>query len=334
MPFAHGGPVGQGKLRSTPEDFQVDEDLGFEPDGEGEHVFLQLRKRSTNTLWLGARLAELAGVPRRDVGHAGLKDRHALTSQWFSVHLAGLPEPDWRALESAEVKLLRVARHRRKLRVGTLRGNRFRLLVRELNADGHALQARLQGIREAGMPNYFGEQRFGRGYANLHQVDELFKRRLGRVDRKLRGLLLSAARSQLFNEVLATRIAQGDWNRPIPGDFMNLVGRRAGFPLETLDADIQRRCAIMDIHPTGPLWGRGRSLVGGDALQLEQTTLAAYGDWRNGLEHVGLKQERRALRVPVPDLAWNLPNDDQLSLTFSLPAGSYATVLLRELLSC
>ncbi|MCP3882514.1 MAG: tRNA pseudouridine(13) synthase TruD [Sulfitobacter sp.] len=224
MPYAFGGPVGRGVIRSSTEDFKVDEILGFEPDGDGEHVLLHLRKRQTNTIWLAGQIAKLAKVPKRDVSYAGLKDRHAVTSQWFSVRLASQPEPDWRGLESSQIELLRAERHRRKLRIGALRGNRFQLLIRELNADTTSLQQRLQQIKTAGMPNYFGEQRFGHDYGNLVQANALFERRLGKIERKLRGLLISTARSQLFNEVLAARIERESWNRPLGGDYVKLAG--------------------------------------------------------------------------------------------------------------
>ncbi len=333
MPCAYGGPAGIGVIRATADDFEVDEMLGFEPDGEGEHVMLQLRKRETNTIWLAGQIARLAGVPKRDVSYAGLKDRHALTSQWFTVRLAGQPEPDWRELESAQIEVLRAERHRRKLRTGALRGNRFRLLVRELKVDESGLEQRLRQIQATGMPNFFGEQRFGHDYANLDQAQALFEGRLGRIDRKLRGLLISAARSQLFNAVLAARIEQANWDLPLPGGYMNLAGSRSGFTIQEVDDVIQRRCREMDIHPSGPLWGRGRSLVSGEALALEQLVLEPYADLRHGLEHVGLEQERRPLRIIVGDLKWRFPDSDSLLLEFSLPAGSYATVLLRELLS-
>ena len=332
MPQAFGGPAGEAVMRARTEDFQVDEILGFEPAGSGQHVFLQVRKRDTNTLWLAKQIAQFAGANQKDLGYAGLKDRHGVTSQWFSVDMAGRPEPDWRGLESDQVEVLRVARNPRKLRIGALQGNRFRLRIRRLRADPRMLEQRLRQLRDSGMPNYFGEQRFGHAYANLAQAQTLFERRLGRVDRKLRGLLISAARSQLFNEVLAARIEQASWDRPITGDYFSLDGSRAGFATEQLDDNLVERCRSMDIHPSGPLWGRGRPPVSGETLLLEQTLLEPYAIMRNGLEHVGLQQERRALRVRIGDLHWELSGPDELSIDFSLPAGSYATVLLRELL--
>jgi tRNA pseudouridine13 synthase len=220
MPFAFGGPQGEGQVRLTPEDFQVDEILGFEPDGEGEHLLLQIRKRETNTQWLARQLASFAGVPPRDVSYAGLKDRHAVTTQWYSIRLAGRAEADWRRLESDQIEILRVERHRRKLRPGALKGNRFLLVIRALSGRPEKLEEQLGQIRELGMPNYFGEQRFGQDYGNLQHAERLFSGKAGAIDRKLRGLLISSVRSQLFNEVLAARIETDCWDCPIPGDYM------------------------------------------------------------------------------------------------------------------
>jgi tRNA pseudouridine13 synthase len=332
MPHGFGGPAGEGVARARTEDFQVDEILGFEPTDEGQHLFLQLCKRDTNTLWLARQIASLAGATQRDLGYAGLKDRHGVTSQWFSVDMKGRDEPDWQALESDRVQVLQVRRNPRKLRIGAHRGNRFRLWIRRLRVVPQILEQRLQQLRDLGMPNYFGEQRFGRDYANLAQAEALFKHRLGRVERKLRGLLISAARSQLFNEVLAARIERGSWDAPWSGDYFSLDGSRAGFTSEQADLTLVERCHVLDIHPTGPMWGRGRPPVCAEALALERAVLEPLTTWRDGLEHVGLHQERRPLRVRVGELRWELSGQDSLLLEFSLPAGSYATVLLRELL--
>jgi tRNA pseudouridine13 synthase len=332
MPHAYGARVGTGVIRSTPEDFQVDEVLGFSADGEGEHLLVQIRKRQTNTQWLAGQLAKLAGIPVKDVGFAGMKDRHAVTTQWFSLGLAGRAEPDWNALPSDLIEVLAVHRHRRKLRRGSLCGNRFVLRIRELSAGQEPLEQRLVQLRECGMPNYFGEQRFGNGRNNLIQADRLFSPQRPSMGRALRGLVISAARSQLFNQVLAARIAQGDWNLPIPGDYFKLDGSRGGFPdHQEREEILMQRCNLQDIHPSGPLWGRGRTLVSNETAELEARVLQPFEYWRHGLEHVGLEQERRGLRVGLKELAWGFLDDGALELSFYLPAGCYATALLREL---
>jgi tRNA pseudouridine13 synthase len=333
MPSALGPALGTGTIRTIPEDFQVDEVLGFDPDGEGEHLLLQVRKRQTNTHWLAGELARLAQIPANDVSYAGMKDRHAVTTQWFSMRMAGRPEPDWSRLESDLIQLLQVHRHRRKLRRGSLRGNRFLIRIRDLKADRAKIEQRLVQLREMGMPNYFGEQRFGRDYQNLAMAEPLFSRARPRMKRQLRGLVISAVRSQLFNQVLAERITQRNWNMPLQGDYFKLDGSRAGFSDDPEQSvELLQRCQQQDIHPSGPLWGRGRTLVNGLTAELETKVLTAFGDWRDGLEHVGLEQERRPLRVRLQDLSWCFSQDGWLELGFFLPAGSFATVLLRELI--
>lgn len=333
MPTASGPVPARGTIRATPEDFQVDEVLGFEPDGEGEHLLLQLRKRQTNTHWLAGELARLANIPPRDVSYAGMKDRQAVTTQWFSLRMAGRPEPDWNLLQSDLIQILQVHRHRRKLRRGALRGNRFLIRVRHLDDHREALEQRLIRLRESGMPNYFGEQRFGHDYQNLALAEQRFSATRSRMKRHLRGLVISAVRAQLFNQVLAQRISQGNWNRPLPGDYFKLDGSRSGFADDPdQQAELSERCQSQDIHPSGPLWGRGRTLVEGVAGELEDRALSAFGAWREGLEHVGLEQERRPLRVRLQDLTWRFTGEGCLALGFFLPAGSFATVLLRELI--
>ncbi len=332
LPRALGGPLGSGTLRSLPEDFQVEEILGFAPDGEGEHVMLYVEKRNTNTEWLARQLARFAGVPPRDIGFAGLKDRYALTRQWFSVRLGGAPEPDWGALQSDEIRILSAARHRRKLRRGALRGNRFRLCVRDLQAEPAALEGCLRRLAQTGVPNYFGEQRFGNLGSNLRAAEALLA---GGRDpgRQRRSLALSAARSFLFNEVLAERVREGSWDRALPGDLLQPDGSHGVFLLDAVDADIDARVTRLEVHPTGPLWGIERIRPRGRVEDLERGVAQAHPAWLAGLERLKVEGDRRALRVPVQSLDWEITDPGWLDLSFSLSAGSYATVVLRELLA-
>ena len=318
-------------MRARPEDFFVDEVLGFEPEGEGEHVLLHIEKRNTNTQWLADQLAHFADIPKRDVSYAGLKDRNAVTRQWFSLGLAGRPEPDWTNLAIDNVQMLQHARHRRKLRRGTLQGNRFQLLIRELQGDLDMLQTRLQQVAKQGVPNYFGEQRFGHDGANLQQAMAMFQGKCIK-NRHKRSLYLSAARSFLFNELLSQRVAAGSWNQAVDGDVMLLAGTNSYFVLDTIDAEIQQRLDDFDIHPSGCLWGKGQTPAQGEAEALESELAQTHPEICRGLEQAGLKQERRALRLPVTELEWELDTtQQQLQLCFFLPAGSYATTVLREL---
>jgi len=331
LPRAFGLPQASGLIRACPEDFRVYEIPLVEPDGAGEHVFLDIEKRNSNTGWVAQQLARLAGVPERDVSYAGLKDRNAVTRQWFSVRMAGKPEPEWQALESDDLRVLGVFRHSRKLKTGALRGNRFEICVRQLAGDRDALDRHLCRIQADGMPNYFGEQRFGHDGGNLDAARLLFAGDRKRLSRRLRGIYISAARSLLFNQVLAWRVEQGSWNRLLDGERIMLDGSASSFYAEQIDEQLQQRLEEMDIHPSAPLWGRGQSDVTGDAAAVEQQALEGYEFWKEGLERCGADLGRRALRAPVREMAWRF-EEDSLMLEFSLPKGSYATSVLRECL--
>ena len=332
LAYAHGKPAATGQLRRVAEDFCVTGIPLLEPDGEGEHVWLWIRKRNENTPRVAEQLARFAAVQPRQVSYAGLKDRHAVTEQWFSVQLPGRDAPDWEALNSESLTVLRHARHSRKLRRGALQGNRFRITLRDIEADNDDLEKRLTLISAAGVPNYFGEQRFGRDAGNLQTALQLFANPRRRMARNRRSLALSAARSLLFNQVLSRRVHAASWNVPIDGDAMQLSGSHSFFIAESIDAELLARVHSKDVHPTGPLHGRGETPVQGACRQLEYAVLAGHADWCTGLEAAGLKQDRRALRLMVEDLRWQRTATADLLLEFSLPPGAYATCVLRELL--
>ena len=329
LPYAHGGPPLQARLRSTPEDFQVDELQEIQPDGVGDHSWLLVRKRGANTDWVGKELARFAGVAPVDVGYAGLKDRDAVTTQVFTLHLPGKPDPDWSAFPHEDVKVIEQHRHKRKLKRGALKGNRFRLVLREVQGDHDATECCLQAISTQGVPNYFGEQRFGLGGANVERAQAMFAGK--RVDRQVRSMLLSAARSHLFNAVLAERVRQHNWNRALPGEIWSLSGSRSWFGPEPITDVLEARLASADIHPSGPLWGRGALPSADAALALEQEAMQAFDSLKAGLEREGLEQDRRALRLVPRQVRWQWLEQDTLQVEFELPPGSYATVVLREL---
>jgi tRNA pseudouridine13 synthase len=334
LPRAWGGACGHARVRGSAEDFHVTEIPVTEPDGEGEHAWLYVRKTGANTDWVAQALARHAGVSPMSVGYAGLKDRHAVTEQWFSVHLPGRPDPDWDALDVEGVEILRAARHSRKLKRGALKGNRFEILLRSVEGDNDCIEQRLQRIREQGVPNYFGAQRFGRDGGNLARADALFDRKL-RASRHQRSLYLSAARSALFNRVLAARVSDGGWLVPQPGEVLQLDGRSACFTFDAGDETIAPRLANLDIHCTGPLYGKGDALVRDDAAQIEAGRLSAWPGWLTGLEKSGLEAARRSLRLRVEGLDWRwLEPQDDLRLSFTLTAGGFATAVLREICDC
>jgi len=329
--FAWGGPAGRGLIRARPEDFEVEEILGHEPSGDGEHLWLWVEKREQNTVDVASMLARSVGVQPRAVSFAGLKDRNALTRQYFSIHLAGKADPDGLGRDLPGVRILSAARSARKIQRGRLKGNRFILTVRELDGDLEALQQRLAQVRDHGAPNGFGEQRFGGN--NIARARALFAGAMRRKPGKhKRGFYLSAARSLLFNRVLEERIGDGTWNRIIDGDVAMLDGSHAFFVPEIGDTEVAARCERLDVHPTGPLAGQGASPVGGAVAELEQRIFDAEPELVRGLEQFRLQHERRALRMRVGELEWGFPEPNCLQLAFTLGSGSYATSVLRELI--
>lgn len=331
LPYAHGGPVAAGRLRERPEDFQVEEIPVCGPDGEGEHLLLHVRKTGANTEWVARQLVSHAGLPPSAVSYAGLKDRHAVTTQWFSLQIGVRGDPDWSTLDVEGVEVLEACRHRRKLRRGALRGNRFRIRVRDLTGDLDALKEHLSLVGQYGVPNYFGAQRFGNREGNLYAAHALFTGDVKRVRRHVKGLWLSAARSQLFNQVLAMRVTRGDWDRPLPGDRMQLDGSRASFLAETLDDELIGRCLAFDIHPSGPLWAAGEILTCGEVAALEQQAVDDFPVWTAGLAAAGQRQERRPLRLQASEMDAKITDDEMLEIGFELPAGAFATAVVREL---
>lgn len=329
LPYACGTPPLVARLRSSPEDFLVEEILGYDAEGTGEHALLWVEKRGANTDWVARELAKFAGVAPVAVGYAGTKDRHAVTRQTFSVQLAGKPDPDWSAFPYAEVKVLAATRHTRKLKRGALRGNRFVLVLREVQGDREAAEQVLQQIAARGVPNYYGEQRFGREGGNVAQARAMFAGQ--RVDRNQRSFLLSAARSQIFNSVLAARVERGAWDTPLDGEIWSLAGSRSWFGPEPFNEVLAERLARADIHPSGPLWGQGEPPTQAEAGALERQIAAACGDLAEGLVAARMDQERRPLRLLPKDMKWRWLADDVLELSFELPAGAYATVVVREL---
>jgi tRNA pseudouridine13 synthase len=334
LAYAYGEPTACAHYKTLAEDFDVEERIAYGLSGEGEHVWCWVEKTSENTDWVLQQLAKWANVPSSRVGVAGQKDRHAVTRQWFSIQLPGLVNPDFAAFNVPNVRILKWVRHQRKLQTGGLSGNQFTLVLRDVSGDLEALNARLERIAKDGVPNYFGEQRFGHFGQNLKQAERLFAGELTRVKPNQKSLYLSAVRSQLFNLMLSARVADGSWNQLLPGDVLQLEGSNKWF-LEDGSADLAQRMAELDLHPTGLLAADGLSQAQGAVKALEERICALYPQWTAGLSTLGLKSDRRALRVKPLELSWQwLACGDKpcLKVSFGLRPGSYATMVLRELL--
>jgi tRNA pseudouridine13 synthase len=331
-PRAHGAAVGTGRLRSSPEDFVVREWLGFEADGEGDHLLLKVRKRGANTQWVAKQLARLGKLHPRDVGFAGLKDRDAVTEQSFTVPARSAVGVDWTGVTGDGFEVLSCARHRRKLKRGALRGNEFEIAIREWNGDAHLLTQRLEAIAAQGVPNYFGPQRFGRDANNLRVAETWFSGGAAPIDRFERSFALSAARAAIFNGVLAERVARGSWNQLMPGELVNLDGSGSVFLAESIDAVLEERCRILDVHPSGPLWGVGPTGPGGEVAELERNVAARMPELCAGLIAADVEADRRPLRIRVTELRWHIEGN-VVRLTFRLGRGAFATTVLHEVLA-
>jgi len=343
------------KLKSQPEDFIVEENISIDFSNEGEHCWLYVKKRGCNTDWVAQQLAKFCRVKQMAVSYAGLKDRHAVTSQWFSVQLPGLPTPDWSDFESLfistnaldssaeSIQILECYRHNKKLQRGALKSNRFEITLRELSDTSDAiftlLKQRCESISTGGIPNYFGLQRFGRNHNNLDQAIKLFANPRFRISRHKRSMYYSAARSWLFNLILSERIKRNVWDKRLPGDVFMLAGKSACFKDELSEqssaadiAGIDERLQCNEIHPTAPLWGDGDAMVESDAADFERRIIDQIPAYRDGLVSARVQSRRRACRVLPAQLDCYRQGEDFV-VSFSLPSGSYATMVLAEIFS-
>jgi len=323
---AFGGALGSGVLRAQPEDFIVEEELGFAPAGTGQHVLLKVRKRDANTMWVARELAKVCGCGAMDVGLAGLKDRHAIAVQWFTVPKSSQSLEAWTAVQTPEFEVLEAHAHTRKLPRGALAGNSFTIRVRNVSVNDDQIAERVVLIGQRGVPNYFGPQRFGRDGANLSRISAGLKA----LRHSERSFVLSAARSLVFNSVLAARVTDGSWERLEAGDIANLDARGSVFAVDQVDDTLRERCQRLDIHPTGPMWGRGEPTTRGRVLDLETGTAAQLSPASSLVQEAGMDQERRSLRLTVRDLIWSR-EAEAVVIRFRLSRGSFATTVLGEI---
>lgn len=328
-PRAYGTPESTALFKCTPEDFQVHEFFAGSFSGEGEHVLLKIEKRGVTTEEVVKSLARLLNKPARLISYAGLKDRQALSTQWLSIHAPGeeisglddLTAPGWRVLEWT--------RHNKKLKPGFLAGNRFVIQLKDLS-NPQDLEQRIAQVQHSGVPNYFGEQRFGRAANNLVRAEELLVHGARVKDRFLKGIYYSAARSWLYNLILGLRVGDLSWNQPLMGDVMQLRGSNSIFVLDELDATLIQRVQDKDISPACPLPGKSKNMVKGDALVRINEIYTQWSAWIQGLEQHGLEESWRATVLHVDQLHYTI-HDRVAELSFTLPAGAYATTVLREL---
>lgn len=338
--------------KQSAEDFVVNEILDVDFSEEGEHLWLYIEKRGLNTTFVAEALADWAGIARRDVGYSGLKDRHAITRQWFSLRIPkkqgpstpfDITEPD----KNQYAQVLDTHWHNKKLNRGTHKYNEFILTLRQIIGNKDKIENQLNDIKKHGVPNYFGEQRFGIEGRNIAQALQWFEQGTingrvsrGKKNRDLQSILLSAARSLIFNHILAARVIDGTWQTGMNGEAFNLEGTGSIFMSEHLDETLTQRLTEGDIHPTAVMWGLSNDKVQGDAKQLEQQIVDDSELLQRlaiGIEKQGVKASRRALRLPIYELTWQWQNGSNestiLILKFRLPTGSYATSVLSALMA-
>lgn len=333
LTWLHEKPVGNGVIKASPEDFIVTEDLGFAPDGDGEHLLVRIRKTGCNTRFVADALAKFLKIPAREVSFAGQKDRHAITEQWFCARMPGKEMPDMGnfALEGCEV--LEYARHRRKLRLGVLKGNYFSLILRDIS-DGYDAEIRLKAIARVGVPNYFGSQRFGINGNNLLQAQRWAQSSAPLRDRNKRSFWLSAARSALFNQIVSTRLAEKEVNQIIDGDALQLAGRGSWFVATEEEHEIlQTRVDRDELLITAALPGDGEWGTQGEALAFEQACVAEEEILLGLLKRERVEAARRAILVKPQQFTWRWQEDKVVELKFWLPAGSFATSVVREIIN-
>ncbi|MEM1071222.1 MAG: tRNA pseudouridine(13) synthase TruD [Planctomycetota bacterium] len=328
-----------GRIKERPEDFLVEELPLYEPCGEGEHVYLFLEKRSMGTPELVALLAEHFGVERRAIGTAGLKDSDAVTRQHVSVHLPGVDEASFGTLRDERVAVLWVDRHTNKLRTGHLSGNRFVIRIRGVSMpDVLRARAVLGALERSGVPNAFGPQRFGAKGDNHRAGYAVVRGRRKTPAGSKKRLLVSAWQSSVFNAVLAERMASGTLDAIETGDlaFVHASGAVFAVQAEGLD-ETRSRAAAFDVSPSGPLWGTSMTRASG---KIDAAEVAALAAWELEPEDLAASPEakllpgaRRPLRVPLADIDLEGGIDEHggyVKIAFDLPAGSYATSVVRE----
>ncbi|GLX81761.1 tRNA pseudouridine(13) synthase TruD [Thalassotalea eurytherma] len=330
VPYLHGTPQSSGKLRSQMADFKVFEILPFEPCGEGEHLIIHIEKTGANTVFVARQLAKYFGVAEKFVTYAGLKDRFAICQQSFGVHVPGKKNYDLGDLDIEGVKVLSWQRHNKKLKTGALIGNRFEITLTDVS-DVEDVEQRWQKICTRGVPNYFGEQRFGIDGGNIARAQYLFEGNKVK-DKKKRSIYLSAARSLIFNQIVAKRIEENMYDVLHAGDVCMLAGTQSVFLAEEVDDTLLNRLDEKDIDLTASMWGAGSLMSQGDIAELEEDVANENELFAKGLAKFGLKQERRRIRLTIaqPKIA---VSENQVTVSFFLPSGCFATTVLRELLN-
>ncbi|MCW8870437.1 MAG: tRNA pseudouridine(13) synthase TruD [Proteobacteria bacterium] len=323
----------QGEIKTNAEDFKVIEHHKIDFTGSGEHLWFKIEKINCNTAWVATQLASACKVPARQVGFAGMKDRHAVTQQWFSVQLPKLSDIEAiRTRLPDEVTILDHHWHQTKIKTGQLTANEFKLVIRDITGDKNTIEENIQFIKKQGVPNYFGPQRFGNNLNNIQQAKDWFAGQIKVNNRKLRGILISTARSHIFNLIVAHRIQNDLWQKFIPGDILQLDQSHSWFPAsDATKSELTERLAAFDIHLTAALWGEDEVQSTEECAALENSIANTLPDYQPGFIAHRVKQDRRSIRIYPNNISHHW-HDDTLQISFKLQPGAYATCVLREII--
>ncbi|WP_111977049.1 tRNA pseudouridine(13) synthase TruD [Algibacillus agarilyticus] len=333
LPYLYGAPTIEGVIRSCNDDFYVEEILGFQPSGQGEHLWVYIEKKGENTQFVANQLAKILGVQPREVATSGMKDRHACTRQWLSLPYP-IKKPIPKNIKIDNTQILLVTRHDRKLKTGTHKANRFILKIKtpQLTSEQvNQLDERINQIKTMGVPNYFGEQRFGRHGANIQKALDLFAGKFKVKDKKKRGIYLSSARSFLFNQMIKKRI-DAELFKPCVGDVFILSGSNSIFVEPALTDELLKRYSTHDIQISAALWGEGDLKSFDKIADIEQAVANEHEALAQGLCSVRMKQERRSINLHLPDISYQY-SKQTIELQFDLPTGCFATAVLREIIN-
>ncbi|MFA0440582.1 tRNA pseudouridine(13) synthase TruD [Vibrio sp. 10N.286.49.C2] len=326
LAFQHGKPTSHAKFKACNEDFVVKEVLGYALAGEGEHLMLRIRKNGENTSFVANELARVCGVKSKDIGWAGLKDRHAVTEQWLSIHLPKKNVPDFTEFLSTypSIEIVDTTWHNKKLRPGDLAGNDFEIRLTDVS-DIEAAQARVAAIINNGVPNYFGPQRFGHEGNNVAEARRWGRENVRTRNQSKRSMYLSAARSWIFNHIVSDRIEQQCYDQVLVGDVVRVDGQPVLVTEVNHDDAIVRRSAI-----TAALAGDNALPTQGDALALEQRHLDNEADLMLLIRGNRMRHDRRNITLMPEHLKMDV-EENALRLSFFLDSGSFATSILREI---
>ncbi|MCL9780980.1 tRNA pseudouridine(13) synthase TruD [Vibrio sp. S4M6] len=332
LSYLYGKPTATAKLKAKPEHFQVNECLGFDFAGHGEHFMVRIRKTGENTTFVANELAKACGVASKDVSWAGLKDRHAVTEQWLSVRLPKNEQPDLSGFLSKHptIEVLQTSWHSKKLRPGDLVGNDFVVALTEVS-DVEDVEKRLQKISESGVPNYFGNQRFGRDGNNLKEARRWGKENVRTRNANKRSMYLSAARSWIFNTILSERIEKSYFNQLIIGDIAQKDSTLFNVTEDNI-AQYNQQLFNADVAITAALPGDNALPTQSQALELEQKHLDSEPDLMALIRGNRMRHDRRPIMLRPNQLTWQI-DKDTITLSFSLEAGCFATAIVRELIN-